>query len=161
MDTALKCSLVGEKLVGEEWGKDVIRLGDTHGPFEPIPEFETEVCEAEYNVVEDIVQLPIEEPLCEVEVEKTSTGLELQIGCGVDGVEDLVVTPSQLKRRPVRKALSPHALPLRLRLRDFSVPYMELLRPDPPLVLPHLQRSFDSRRGAPSPARNEDTYLEV
>lgn len=123
--------LAGAKLPKEECGKDVICLGDNHRSFEPILESKIEACKTKYNVVEGFDHLSIPEPLYRIEVGETLIGLgkelELEIRFGVDGEEDLIVTPNQLKQRLVRQALSSHLLPLHVRLRDFITPYMELL----------------------------------
>lgn len=69
-----------------------------------------------------------------MEVRKTLTDLgkghEHKIGCGVDNKEDFIVTPSQLKLKPIQKALLLHTLLLYVRLSNLFVPYIELLRVD-------------------------------
>lgn len=47
MDIACKNLLAREKLLGEEWGDDVIYLNDHHRLFEPVLESKTKLCEME------------------------------------------------------------------------------------------------------------------
>ena len=155
-----------DMFVGLGWEKEIRSLGDPHVPFNPSPEHDIGAANRYYSDdykmtpfsqstqawrfrVEEEQKRSVKNDKRQADVSEKDADLNENKSIETEEVKVVGESSKSLSYRERMKGLSPHRRPLKDRMRDKTISYVDLLRPGvPPSRRDDEMKSESSRRFA-------------